>query len=532
MVDPVFFEQNVPIPMRDGALVYANVYRPRDPGVHPVILTFGPYGKDIHFGDFNPAAYAQIAEHGRYLNWETPNPDWWVPQGYVVVRVDQRGIGASPGRLDLFTSSQQAEDHYDAIEWAGIQPWSSGKVGLLGISYYAITQWQVAALQPPHLAAMIPWEGFADLYRDALRHGGIYCNGFIAGWYPRQILPVQHGVNGGRSNEELIANRADLFAGVKAHALDDDYYHAFTPDLSQITTPLLSVGNWGGLGLHLRGNIEGYLGAASEHKWLRVLVGDHLTPFYSETGRAIQARFFDYWLKGHDNGQLAEPRIQLAIRKGSQISWRNENEWPLARTLWTRLSLDATTRRLDRQAPRAEAHVSYDAPYGGVTFFTEPFATDIEITGPLALHLWVSSSTDDLDVFVTIRDLDPDGNEVHGIGSSGEPVPVTKGWLRASQRKPDLQRSTQYRPFHTHDETHKLTLDQVIPLDIEIWPTSMIYEAGHRLALDIEAHDGSGSGVFLHNDLDDRPLTKLAGTNTVHTGMERHSFLLLPIIPC
>lgn len=175
MTDEVIFEQNVAIPLRDGALVYANVYRPNGVGAYPVVMTFGPYGKDIHFRDFNPTAYAQIAEHGRYLNWETPNPDWWVPRGYVVVRVDQRGIGTSPGYLDLL-SRQQGEDFYDAIEWAGIQPWSTGKVGLLGISYYAASQWQVAAMQPPHLAAMIPWEGFVDLYREAIRHGGIYSN--------------------------------------------------------------------------------------------------------------------------------------------------------------------------------------------------------------------------------------------------------------------------------------------------------------------------------------------------------------------
>jgi putative CocE/NonD family hydrolase len=206
------------------------------------------------------------------MNWETPNPEWWVARGYAVVRVDQRGAGASPGRLDLFASPTQGRDFYDAIEWAAGRPWSTGKVGLLGISYYAITQWQVAALQPPHLRAMIPWEGFVDLYRDALRHGGIYCNGFVESWYQRQISPVQHGVHAGHSREELLANRVDLLAGAPAHPLDDDFYAAFTPDLSKIEVPLLSVGNWGGLGLHLRGNIEGFLQTGSAHKWLKLAI--------------------------------------------------------------------------------------------------------------------------------------------------------------------------------------------------------------------------------------------------------------------
>ena len=213
-----------------------------------------------------------------------------MPRGYVVVRVDQRGIGVSPGTINLFTR-QQGEDFYDAIESAAHQDWSTGKVGLLGISYYALTQWQVAALQPPHLAAIIPWEGMVDLYRDASRHGGMLSNVFLAAWYPRQVLSVQHGADGSVSEQERAANRADPLPLMREHILDDAFYQAFTPDVRQIQVPLLSVGNWGGFGLHLRGNIEGYLGASSPHKWLRVHVGNHYTPFYSEEGRAVQERF-------------------------------------------------------------------------------------------------------------------------------------------------------------------------------------------------------------------------------------------------
>ncbi|GCE29779.1 peptidase S15 [Dictyobacter alpinus] len=530
MIDDVIFEQDVAIPVRDGALLSANVYRPNIAGGYPVIMTCGPYGKDLHFRDFNPMAYTQIAEHGRYLNWETPNPDWWVPRGYVVVRVDQCGIGSSPGTLDLL-SRQQGEDFYDAIEWAANQSWSNGKIGLLGISYYAAIQWQVAAMQPPHLVAMIAWEGFVDLYRDAIRHGGIYSNTFIAAWYARQILPVQHGVTQNFSQETLAANRTNIAEAYKTHVLDDEYYQAYTPDLSQIVTPLLSVANWGGAGLHLRGNIEGYLGASSEYKWLRTIVGNHYVPFYSEEGRAIQERFFGYWLKGHDNGLLAEPRLQLALRRGTNVFWRNENEWPLARTRWTRFYLDAVSYHLSEQVPNIEANVSYAAPQGGVTFLAEPFTVDTEVLGPLVLRLWVSSSTDDLDLFVTIRNLDASGNEIYGIGSIGDRVSVTKGWLRVSQRKLDPQRSTQYRPYHSHDEIQKVVPDQVVPVDIEIWPTSMVFEVGHRLALDIEAHDGDGSGMFLHNDLHDRSPGNLTGTNTISTGGDYHSFLLVPVIP-
>jgi predicted acyl esterase len=315
------------------------------------------------------------------------------------------------------------------------------------------------------------------------------------------------------------------------HALDDVYYRSRTPDLSRIKVPLLSVGNWGGVGLHLRGNIEGYLGAASAYKWLRIHTGNHFTPFYGEEGRALQERFFDYWLKGHENGLLDDARIQLAIRRGSGFTWRSEHEWPLARTQWTHFYLDAADMSIGERVPNSPAHVSYAAPEGGISFVTAPFAQETEVTGPLALRLWVSSCTTEMDLFVTIRNLDAGGNDVACVGSNNEPVPVTKGWLRVSHRKLDQERSSEYRPYHRHDEIQKLAPGEIVPVEVEIWPTSMVFEVGHRLALDIEAHDGTGPGMFRHNDPDDRQPSLLAGINTIHTGGQRLSYLLLPVIP-
>ena len=530
MQNHFIFERDVAIAMRDGLELRGNVYRPSASGTYPVLMTVGPYGKDIHFSDFNPGAYAQIAEHGPHLNWETPNPDWWVAQGYVIVRVDQRGIGASPGRLDLF-SRQQAEDFYDVIEWAAVQPWSTGKVGLNGVSYYALSQWSVAALQPPHLAAMLPWEGMVDLYRDGVRHGGIFSNGFFVNWYKRQVAGIQHGYDGNLSEEERAAHRADLIANLREHTLDDDYYQSRLPDLHQITVPVLSVGNWGNVGLHLRGNIEGYLDVSSTHKWLSIWVGSHYEPFYTEEGRTLQKRFFDYWLKGEETGWMAHPPVQLAIRKGREVVWRDEQEWPLARTQWTRFYLDASNTSIGTQRPEVEAQANYSAPEGNVTFMTVPFAQETEVTGPLALHLWVSTTTTDMDLFVTLHNLDTDGNEVFGIGARNDPVPMAGGWLRASQRKLDASRSTDFRPFHSHDEVQLLSPGQVVPVDIEIWPTSMVFAAGHRLAVTIGAHDSGGWESFIHDDPEDRHLTAQPGIHTIYTGDKYPSHLLLPIIP-
>ncbi|MCA1646409.1 MAG: CocE/NonD family hydrolase [Chloroflexi bacterium] len=529
----MLYEHDVEIPMRDGSVLRANVYRPTIDVACPVIMTAGPYGKDLHMAELHNNAYMQIAEQGQLLNWETPNPEWWVPRGYAVVRVDQRGSGASPGFLDCFSTSQ-SEDFYDAIEWAGVQPWSNGKVGLLGVSYYAMSQWQVAALQPPHLAAMIPWEGAADMYRDFFHHGGIFSNGFIELWWPNFPLRTQHGADkagNSLSETERAANRVDLRESPLAHTLDDEYYRRALRGLDRIEVPLLSAGNWGGLNLHLRGNIEGFVGASARHKWLRVHTGTHFQPFHTLESRAVQLRFFDYWLRGLDNGLLDDAPVRLAIRDATGFRWRDEQEWPLARTTWTEMYLDAQRMQLSREPPTADADVSYAAPDGGVSFTTVPAVRDIELTGPLALRLWVASSAGDMDLFVSVRNVGPDNEDVWAVGSQGEQVPVTKGWLRVSHRELDEARSLPYRPYHAHTEDKPAQPGEVVQVDVEIWPTSMVFAAGHRLVLDIDAHDGVGSGRTLHNHPLDRPPERFAGQNTLYTGPAHASRLLVPEVP-
>ena len=192
---------HAPIEVDDGIVLRADVYRPVEEGRWPAILTYGVYGKGLAFQEGYPAQWEKMVtdypevtadSSNRYMNWETVDPERWVPDGYAVVRVDSRGAGWSPGVLET-RSSRETQDLYQCIEWAARQPWSTGKVGMLGISYYASNQWRVAALQPPHLAAIIPWEGLADTYRDSLYHGGIYC-GFQARWFPIQVRTVQYGV--------------------------------------------------------------------------------------------------------------------------------------------------------------------------------------------------------------------------------------------------------------------------------------------------------------------------------------------------
>ena len=460
---PIKVEKDVRIPLRDGVYVVADVFRPDADGRFPVIMTMGPYSKDIHFRDWNPAVdYERLPERGPYMHWETVNPDWWVPQGYVAIRVDGRGTGKSPGRVRRL-SNEEARDFHDAIEWSAAQPWSNGRTAVMGISYFAMNAWRVAAQRPPHLTAIVPWEGAVDTYRDAGRHGGIYSNGFNQRW-SRHVRSHEAGAAGDRPETPAeAAAPPELFT--------ESAYNI--PDLSRIRIPVLSAGNWGGVGLHLRGNVEGFLGVASEHKFLEIHSGDHIVPFYSMEGRLFQKRFLDQWLHDIDTGILREPRVRLAIRRGAdRYVWRYENEWPLARTKWVPFYLDGAERilRRDHQAQAAETRFSAEAGAPGdqarAVFAAPPFNEETEFTGPVMLKLWVSSTADDIDLFAIVRKIGRDGREVLFPGSIGAGVPATCGWLRASHRKLDPAKSTPYRPYHTHDELQKLKPGAIVPVEI------------------------------------------------------------------
>jgi predicted acyl esterase len=553
----MIFEKDVSVEMSDGAVLRVNVFRPAQEGRYPVVMSHGVYGKDVHFKHaFKPQwdkliqIYPDLCSNGssgRFLRWEVPDPERWVPDGYVIVAADTRGSGKSPGYLDP-RQPRENQDYYELIEWAGVQPWSSGKVGLLGISYLAINQWSAAALNPPHLAAICPWEGYWDHYRDGSHHGGILSNSFTTSWWPRQVLSNQYGNGsthyadadtGERStgpalSENLLkGNREDHPANHLRHQLDDQWHRSRTPKLENVKVPVLSAGNWGGPGVHLRGNIAGFVEAASQQKWLSMHIGTHYESFYLPEYVAMQKRFFDRFLKGERNGWDDEPPVRVEVRDvhgNAQV--RKERAWPLARTQWTKFYLDAGDKTVIRENPRTEARVSYEALGGGVSFATEPFEQDVEITGYVSARLTIASSTTDMDIFAVLRAFDPAGKEVVFVGAH-EPTPVARGWLRASHRKLDPARSKPYRPYLAHDEIQKLTPGEPYTVDLEIWPTSLVYPEGYRLVLTLMGKDFEFEGIpgrLLHNHPEDRAAPEFAGTNTIVTGGAQESYLLLPVI--
>jgi predicted acyl esterase len=398
------------------------------------------------------------------------------------------------------------------------------------VSYYAITQWNVASLQPPSLTTIVPWEGWADMYRDSVFHGGVFNQGFYGRWWldvrGKQLLENTRADNSAALSEDLLYN-------FLAHHMDSPWWDEVKaraqPD--QITVPLYSSGNWQGWNHHMRGNIDGFVRSASVNKKLQMHTGGHVDAFYSDEGKQELLRWYDYWLKDIDTGIMDEPPVKLCIRTGeSECTWRFEDEWPLARTQYTTYYLTADNAgvvddavhdvSLSTSAPRRENELTYASGPEAyrrarqglptISFTTEPLAADVEITGHINLVMWVSSETDDLDVFAYLRKVNPDGSV----------VTATRGILQASHRKLDPELSTPYRPYHTHDEEQKLTPGEVVQIEVEIWATSMVFEAGSRIRLDVNAHDGQH--YFAAYNL---------GDNTVYTGGDRASYLVLPIVP-
>ena len=482
------------------------------------------------------------------------------------MRADERGLGQSPGLLDTM-SRGTSEAFFDVVEWAAEQTWSSGKTGLLGISYYGGSQWRVAARQPKGLSCIIPWEGMSDYYRDRCRHGGILsskvCSSllpctildlicsppkqFIRFWWDRQVLSNQYGlggreakkwgpdtIEGDLSASELEENRQDQnIDNASNHFRDDLYYASKEYNLADIQVPLLSVANWGGILLHLRGNIEGFTHAGSKLKYLRCITGRHDLPFYYSEEVEVQRSFLDAFLKGDDRvgwsipGKL--PQVDMVLRKGDvgfnnaaaekQYTRRTEAAWPIARTQYTPYHL-TLSQGLSTSSQSAVGKLTYDAlgnleNFKGLKFSTTPFEIEVEITGHIVAHLNVSMSADpnsptprDIDLFVTLRHISAEGKEVHYTGTAGDPIPLCKGWQRVSLRKvnKDHVRHRQYLPYRDYYSTDVLPVlpGEVYPVDVEIWPTNVVLSPGSKLVFEVASGDTQGSGMFQHNSETDR----------------------------
>jgi predicted acyl esterase len=520
----IHFDRDVPVSLSDGTTLRANVFRPDAAGRFPVLMSAHPYGKDI-LPRRTPVGYLPLARYrfirqpdlvrySAYTAWESPDPSFWVPRGYGLVSLDLRGFGTSEG-VGTLLSDQEASDYAEAIEWAAAQPWSLGRVGLNGVSYLAISQWKVAALRPPSLGAICAWEGWSDVYHDVAYPGGVRDDGFIPFWSPM--------------TERAGRTRSSLRDQHLAHPDWDEFWASRVPDLERIEVPALICASFSDQGLHARGCFEAYRRISSKHRYLYTHRGGKWSVYYSPESLALQARFFDCFLKGEENGMKDVDPVRVEVREqGDRVhSVRTERSWPPAGVEWTRFWLAAGEMR--EQPLETSVAVRFEAPRGGVSFALSVPA-DMELTGPMKLKLHVELvGGADAHLFVAVRKFRRQRHVCfEGSFGFGRDV-VTKGWLRVADRRVDERLSEPHRPFHPCDRPEPLVAGQVVPVEIELLPSSTLFRRGELLRLDVQGHwfwkRSLLFGMFPGHYMASPPATVV-----LHSGGPADSYLLVPRI--
>ena len=444
--------------------------------------------------------------------WEAPDPAWWAAQGYAVASCDLRGAGTSQGKASLL-SDQEGEDVHDLIEWAAAQPWSTGAIGLIGVSYLAISQWKAAALNPPGLKAICPWEGFTDAYRDLMFPGGIREDGFTRLW--------RFGLRQVRQSYRLTDQQ-------HRRPLRDEWWRGLVPALDKVTVPALICGSFSDNNLHGRGSFRGWERISSGEKFLHTHRGGKWATFYAAHTRDAQLAFFDRYLRGRDAGP--PPRVRLEVRESRDViaSVRKEESWPLERTEWTPLYL--TAAGLAGMPPSAAGQITFGMRSRGACWEWTILA-DTEITGPMALRPWVEAHrADDVDLFAGVekwrgRSFIPfEGS--YGFGRDR----LTTGWLKASLRALDQQGSRPFDPVPACTHRQPLVPGQVVQADIALGPSATFFRAGETLRLVV-----AGRWLWRRSLLTGQfPAAYQKGPQgrcTVHWGPEHQARLLLPIVP-
>lgn len=520
--DDMVIDRDVEVVTRAGRTVQADVYRPPSGEPAGVLIAWSPYGKHdpAPIGKIYPAS-GVLPEHMSDLTtFEGPDPVYWVPRGYALVIADIPGTWYAQGPA-TYCSPEEAEDFYDLIEWAGVQSWSNGKVGLTGVSYLTVSQWRVAELDPPHLAAINPWEGWSDTYREVARHGGIPETSFWPYIWERW----------GASTGEI----EDLEKETAEHPFFDDFWASKASQLEKITVPAFVVASWTDQGLHTRGTLEGYRKISSAHKWLYVHGRKKWAQYYLPENVELQREFFDHFLLG--KGSLDHwPQVRAEVRESyNQGQDRLFQEWPIEGTRYESLYLNGASGSLDTSAPAEEATLEY---YG----LGDPFATErlvfehrfdeaTDIIGHSQATLYMSApSADDMDVFVGIFKRNTSGVIVpFAYYAQFEDGPVALGWLRASHREIDPTQSTSFLPVLAHQRSLPLEKDKPTELTIEILPSGTRFESGESLVLVVQGTDIKRYPkplVYSRHQSDTN-----RGTQLLHTGGRYPSRIVIPVVP-
>lgn len=528
----IILDQDVAVPLRDGQHIYVDIFRPAQTLESlPMLLAWSPYGKQggvIQMDDLPFHGGVPIEKLSGTEMFEGPDPAFWCAHGYGVVNADARGAMSSQGNLHCW-GPQEGQDGHDLVEWIAAQPWSNTKVGLTGTSWLAIVQWFIAAERPPHLAAFAPWEGWTDLYRCDVVRGGIPDVGF---------------------NNHMISMFAgpgmveDIPAMVRSYPLMNSYWESKIPALDKVEVPAYVVSSWTNL-IHTMGTLNGWRGVASKKKWLRVHNTHEWTDYYENVEDL--RRFFDFYLKDAQNDWESTPKVRMCVLDpgGNDIVNRPEQEFPLARTHYTAMYLDATARTMNSSKLMSVNNAHYDpCDTTDRLAFVHRFKQDTEIAGYISLKLWVQAlEADDLDIYVEVRKLDENGKHLGcrtmlppGVSRDDQPdQPETKsgmivfsgakGMQRASMRATDAERSEPGIPHHRYDRIEKLVPGEIVPIEIQIWPLAMRWRKDEQLQLVIGGYKLSGTefpGL-------EPPDTINRGRHVIHCGGPYDSHLLLPV---
>lgn len=521
IIDGLVIDYDVAVRLRDGVTIYTDIYRPADAvGPLPAVLLWSGYGKHYRWDPAMRARFTDDAGVSDHAPIEAQDPVIWCPAGYALVVPDPRGINLSEGDVTTW-SPQEGDDIHDTIEWIAEQSWCTGRIGMGGASYFAIVQWFAGATRPPHLAALMPYDGMSDLYRECAFHGGIPNSGFVRFW---------------NSQTRCSLNRAeDWMKAMAVHPFIDEYWDSKRPLVENISVPTYLIASWSDHAIHTRGSLSAFMRLGTEQKWLEVHGRNKWARMYTPESLRRQMAFFDRFLKGIPNEVDAWPKVRLEVREGLDVGQeRAEDDWPLARTRHTPFYLDASNGSLNPEPVAAAASVSYDATA------TEPRAVfsltltrDTELTGYFKLKLWVEASgCDDMDLFAAVQKFDVAGELVNfyyitrfRFGHAAH------GWLRASRRELDVAESKPHQPVHLHLRDVPLTPGEIVPVEIEIWPSSTLFRAGEQIRVIVmgsdpfPASDAPGVAITRHPD------TRNAGTHIIHTGSTFDSHILLPVIP-
>ncbi len=552
----ILLERDVPIVLRDGVTIYTDIFRPVAEGKYPALVALSPYGKEIgtQWLDDVPmrAGVPQKAVSG-LQKFEGPDPAYWVKHGYAVINPDIRGAYKSEG-IVLFFGSDYGRDGKDIVDWVGEQSWCNGKVGLSGNSWLAISQWFTAAQKPKHLAAIAPWEGLTDCYREVGTRGGVVMPEFV------ELLSASFPSTPDGGVEDVIAM-------LKNNPTWNRYWEDKCADLAAITTPAYIVASYTNP-IHTNGSIQGFMRISSTDKWLRIHNTGEWDDYYHEGHTEDLRRFFDCYLKGKENGWKDTPRVRMSVLNpgGKDVIDRAETEYPLARTRYQRFYLDGTNNTLVPSLPTAEATNSYHSDgKNEMVSYRMRMTEETEIGGFIKLHVWVEApDNDDMDLQVTLEKRNRFGGK---IGFVPMKRVSAKGYIRASMRKLDPERSREEYPHQSFDRVQKLAKGEIVPLEIAIWPMGMKFKKGEILQISVSAYKttawaspfdlkmatiqvakegftympnekpemitigGVSGGLTGGIDSTGLPKDVNKGRHVIHTGGKYDSFLYLPIIP-